>query len=133
MKHPGILLMGFFISIVCLGTDRAPLPQQNNIYVLYDNAVISRDPAHALPTKNPDSSPKVIRFGEIEFSKKWLATEYVEDLGCSHGLTLGYINPGQSNAVDGYAVVEVPASHTPENAYVSIVMPEGNTAIWKPG
>jgi len=122
-----------FISMLCRGTDRAPLPQQNNIYVLYDNAIISHDPAHALPTKNPDSSPKVIRIGEIEFSKKRLATEYVEDFGYSHGLRLGYINPGESNAVDGYIIYEVPASLTPENAYVSIVMPQGDTAIWKLG
>jgi len=122
-----------FIWMVCLGTDRAPLPQQDNIYVLYDTAVISRDPAHALPTKNPDSSPKVVRIGEIEFSKKRLDTEYIEDFGYSHGLRLGYINPGESNAVDGYVVYEVPASLTPENASVSIVMPQGDTANWKLG
>jgi hypothetical protein len=122
-----------FLSMVCRGTDRAPLPQQNNIYVLYDNAVISRDPAHALPTKNPDSSPKVIRIGEIEFSKKRLATEYIEDFGYSHGQRLGYINPGESNAVDGYIIYEVPASLTPENAYLSIILPQSDTAIWKLG
>lgn len=120
-----------FISMVCRGTDRAPLPQQNTIYVLYDNAIISHDPAHALPTKNPDSSPKVIRIGEIEFSKKRFNTEYIEDFGYSHGQRLGYINPGESNAVDGYVIFEVPASLEPENAYVSIVMPEADTAIWK--
>jgi hypothetical protein len=122
-----------FISMVCRGTDRAPLPQQNNIYILYDNAIISHDPAHALPTKNPDSSPKVIRIGEIEFSKKWLATEYVEDFGYSHGQRLGYINPGESNVVDGYIIYEVPDSLKPENAYLSIVMPQADTAIWKLG
>ena len=122
-----------FISMVCRGTDRAPLPQQNNIYILYDNAIIAHDPAHALPTKNPDSSPKVIRIGEIESSKNLLATEYIEDFGYSHGMRLGYINPGESNAVDGYSIYEVPASLKPENAYVSIVMPEGDTAIWNLG
>lgn len=122
-----------FLSMVCRGTDRAPLPQQNNIYVLYGNAVISPDPSHALPTKNPDSSPKVVRIGEIEFSKKLLDTEYIEDYGYSHGLRLGYINPGESNAVDGYIIYEVPASLTPENAFVSIVMPQSDTAVWKLG
>jgi hypothetical protein len=122
-----------FLSIVCRGTDRAPLPQQDNVYVLYDTAVISHDPAHALPTKNSDSSPKVIRIGEIEFSKKRLDTEYVEDYGYSHGLRLGYVNPGDSNAVDGYIIYEVPVSLTPENAFVSIVLPQTDTAIWKLG
>jgi hypothetical protein len=120
-----------FIWMVCQGTDRAPLPQQNNIYVLYDNAIISHDPTHPLPTKNPDSSPKVVRIGEIEFSKKRLDSEYIEDFGYSHGLRLGYINPGVSNAVDGYIIYEVPLSLTPEKAYVSIVLPEGDTANWK--
>jgi hypothetical protein len=122
-----------FISMVCRGTDRAPLPQQNNIYVLYDNAIISPDPTHILPTKYPDSSPKVVRIGEIEFSKKRFDTEFVEDYGYSHGQKLGYINPGESNAVDGYVIYEVPASLKPENAYLSIVMPQSDTAIWKLG
>jgi hypothetical protein len=122
-----------FISIVCRGTDRAPLPQQNNIYVLYDNAIISPDPTHALPTKYPDSSPKVVRIGEIEFSKNRFNTELIEDFGYSHGQRLGYINPGASNTVDGYVIYEVPASLEPENAYVSIVMPQSDTAIWKLG
>jgi hypothetical protein len=122
-----------FLSMVCKGTDRAPLPQQNNIYVLYDNAIISPDPTHALPTKYPDSSPKVVRIGEIEFSKNRFNTELIEDFGYSHGQRLGYINPGESNAVDGYVIFEVPASLEPENAYISIVMPQSDTAIWKLG
>jgi hypothetical protein len=122
-----------FISMVDKGTDRAPLPQQNNIYVQYDNTIIPSDPSHILPTKNPDSSPKVVRIGEIEFSKKRFNSEYIEDFGYSHGMKLGYINPGESNTVDGYIIYEVPASLTPENSYLSIVMPQTDIAIWKLG
>jgi hypothetical protein len=122
-----------FISMVDMGKDRAPLPQQNNIYLLYDDKILSPDPSHILPTKNPDSSPKVVRIEEVEWSKKRFDTEYVEDFGYSHGQRLGYINPGVSNAVDGYIIYEVPASLTPENAYLAIVMPQSDIAIWKLG
>jgi hypothetical protein len=119
--------------MVDMGKDRAPLPQQNNMYLLYDDAILSPDPHHILPTKNPDSSPKVVRIAEVEWFKKRFDTEYVEDFGYSHGMRLGYINPGVSNAVDGYIIYEVPESLIPENAYLAIVMPESDIAIWKLG
>jgi hypothetical protein len=122
-----------FVSMVDTGKDRAPLPQQSNMYLLYDDVISSSDPSHFLPTKNPDSSPKVVRIAEVEWSKKRFDTEYVEDFGYSHGQRLGYINPGVSNAVDGYIIYEVPESLKPENAYLAIVMPESDIAIWKLG
>jgi hypothetical protein len=130
---PGKKYLLVFISMVDMGTDRAPLPQQNTMYLLSDGAVISPDPSHILPSKNPDSSPKVVRIGEVEWSKKRFDSEYVEDFGYSHGQILGYINPGVSNAVDGYVIYEVPASLTPENAYLGIVMPQSEIAFWKLG
>jgi hypothetical protein len=122
-----------FISMVDMGKDRAPLPQQSSMYLLYDDVISSTDPTHILPTKNPDSSPKVVRIAEVEWSKKRFDTEYVEDFGYSHGQRLGYINPGVSNAVDGYIIYEVPESLSPENAYLAIVMPEADIAVWKLG
>jgi len=130
---PGKKYFLVFISMVDMGKDRAPLPQQNNMYLLYDDTILSQDPSHILPTKNPDSSPKVVRIAEVEWSKKRFDTEYVEDFGYSHGQRLGYINPGMSNAVDGYIIYEVPVSLTPEDAYLAIVMPQSDIAIWKLG
>ena len=131
---PGKKYLFIFVTIVDRGTERTPIPSQNNIYVEYNSAMISPDPTHALPTKNTDSSPKVIRVAEIEFSKKLFGnSEYVEDFGYSHGLKLGFVNPGESNAVDGYIIYEVPEELAPENAYVRIVSPGTNTAIWKLG
>lgn len=130
---PGKKYLLVFISMVGMGKDRAPLPQQSNMYLLYDDVISSTDPSHILPTKNPDSSPKVVRIAEVEWFKKRFDTEYVEDFGYSHGQRLGYINPGMSNAVDGYILYEVPESLTPENAYLAIVMPESDIAIWKLG
>jgi hypothetical protein len=130
---PGKKYILVFISMIDMGKDRAPLPQQNNMYLLHDDAILSPDPSHILPTKNPDSSPKVVRIADVEWSKKRFDTEYVEDFGYSHGMRLGYINPGVSNAVDGYIIYKVPESLTPENAYLAIVMPESDIAIWKLG
>ena len=131
---PGKKYLFIFVTIMDLGTERTPIPSQNNIYVEYESAMISPDPSHDLPRKNTDSTPKVIRVAEIEFLKKQFGnSEYVEDFGYSHGLKLGYVNPGESNAVDGYIIYEVPEELTPEKAYVRIVSPGINEAIWKLG
>jgi len=122
-----------FATMVNRGSERVLLPSPNNIYVWYNSASISPDRNHALPTKISDSPPKVIRIGEIEFSKKLFGTEYVEDFGYSYGQKIGYLNPGVSNAVDGYIVYEVPASLTPDQAYVGIVLPGTDKAVWKLG
>ncbi len=123
-----------FITIIDLGTERITIPSQNNIYVVYDGAMFSPDPNHALPTKNTDSSPRLIRVAEIEFSKKQFGnSEYVEDFGYSHGLKQDFVNPGESNAVDGYIIYEVPEDLTPENAYVRRVSPGTRETIWKLG
>jgi len=123
-----------FVAIVNRGTEHNVLPSQNNIYVEFNGAMISPDPTHDLPTKNPDSTPIMIRVAEIENYKKLFDnSEYVEDFGFSHGLMLGYVNPGESNAVDGYIIYEVPEDLTPEKAYVRIASPGTDAAIWKLG
>jgi hypothetical protein len=37
---------------------------------------------------------------------------------------------GESNAVEGYIIYEVPESLTPEKTYVTIVLPDKNEAVW---
>lgn len=119
-----------FLSFVNYGTQRAPLPPQGNIYILFDNVMIPPYVQHPLPMKNPDSTPRVVRIAEIEYSHKVYSSELVEDYGYSHGQKLEYIAPGESNAVEGYIIYEVPASLTPEKAYVLIVLPDKNQAVW---
>ena len=119
-----------FVDMVNRGTDRAPLPPQANLNIIYASATISPDPGHILPNQKADSPPSIIRIGEIEFVKKMYASEYVEDFGYSHGQKLGYITPGESNAVDGYIVYEVPATLTPQTSYLRIVLPGQDPAIW---
>jgi len=44
---------------------------------------------------------------------------------------LAYLYPKKSNAIDGYLVYEVPASLSPENAYVEIVFNGNEVGVWK--
>lgn len=37
---------------------------------------------------------------------------------------------GESNAVEGYIIYEVPESLTPEKTYVTIVLQDKNEAVW---
>jgi hypothetical protein len=119
-----------FLSMVNRGTERAPLPPQRTISVICDDAVISPYTLHPLPMKNPDSTPRIARIAEIEYSRKVYSSELVEDYGYSYGQQLAYINPGESNAVEGYIIYEVPASMTPETTYVTIALPDKSEAVW---
>ena len=122
-----------FIDMVDRGTARAPLPPQANMNILYNSDTIPPDPTHILPNQKADSPPQIVRIGEIEFTKKVYASEYVEDFGYSHGQKLGFITPGESNAVDGYVVYEVPGTLTPGTSYLRILLPGSDPAIWKLG
>ena len=130
---PGKKYLIAFIDMVDRGTDRAPLPSQANMNILCNTDILSPDPMHILPNQKADSPPQIVRIGEIEFTKKLYASEYVEDFGYSHGQKLGYITPGESNAVDGYVVFEVPGTLTPETSYLRILLPGTDPAIWKLG
>jgi hypothetical protein len=119
-----------FLTMVNRGSERAPLPTQGNIYVICDNDLISPYSLHPLPMENPDSTPRIARIAEIEYSHKVYSSEQVEDYGYSHGQKLSYINPGESNAVEGYIIYEVPASMTPEKSFVTILLPDKSEAVW---
>jgi hypothetical protein len=119
-----------FISMVNRGTERAPLPPQGNIYVISGDALISPYSLHPLPRENPDSTPRIARIAEIEYSRKLYSSEMVEDYGYSHGQKLAYINPGESNTVEGYIIYEVSSSMIPEKTYVTMVLPDKSQAVW---
>ena len=119
-----------FLSIINRGTERAPLPPHENIYVICENAVIAPYSLHPLPMKNMDSTPRIARIAEIEYFRKVHSSELVEDYGYSHGQKLGYVIPGESNAVEGYIIYEVPASMTPDKTYVTVTLPDKSEAFW---
>jgi hypothetical protein len=119
-----------FIAMVNRGTERAPLPPTGNVYVISGNDLISPYPLHPLPKDNVDSTPRIARIAEIEYSRKVYSSEMVEDYGYSHGQKLAYINPGESNAVEGYIIYEVPASMKPDSTFVTISLPDQNKPVW---
>jgi hypothetical protein len=104
-----------FLNVVNRGTDRSYPPRTSGVSVYYDGIFYYPDPTHVVPRteKTTDSAPIILRIGEIEFFHKLFGSEYVEDFGYSHGTELAYLTPGESNAIDGYIIFEVPSSLTP--------------------
>lgn len=122
-----------FIAMVNRGTERAPLPPYGNIYVISGNDLIPPYALHPLPKDTRDSidsTPRIARIAQIEYSRKVYSSELVEDYGYSHGQKLAYINPGESNAVEGYIIYEVPAPLKPENTFVTMSLPDQNKPVW---
>ena len=130
VASPGTKFLIVFLTMVNRGTERAPLPPRGNIYVLYDSAVVSPDTVHPLPKMNPNSVPSIARIAEIENSRSVYSSEQVGDYGYSQGQKLEYINPGESNAVEGYIIFDVPASVVPATTYVKIVLPDRTEGTW---
>jgi hypothetical protein len=58
-------------------------------------------------------------------------TQYDYQIG--RGGTVGYIQPGESNAADGYLIYEVPAAFSPNTTYVVSNLDFQNQAVWKLG
>jgi hypothetical protein len=47
--------------------------------------------------------------------------------------TAGWIDPAESNKVEGFILYEVPESVTPENSYIEVVFSSKAAAVWKLG
>jgi hypothetical protein len=55
------------------------------------------------------------------------------DYQIGRGGTVGYIQPGDSNAADGYLIYEVPVTFNPNTTYVVSNLDYQNMAVWKLG
>jgi hypothetical protein len=58
-------------------------------------------------------------------------TQYDYQIG--RGGIVGYIQPGGSNAADGYLIYEVPVAFDPNTTYVVSNLDYQNQAVWKLG
>jgi hypothetical protein len=58
-------------------------------------------------------------------------TQYDYQIG--RGGVVGYIQPGESNAADGYLIYEVPANFSPKTTYVVSNLDYQHQAVWKLG
>lgn len=60
-------------------------------------------------------------------------SEYTKDIGYSHSMELIYQMPGESNAIEGDIIFEVPVSLTPDKTYGEIVFNSHESAVWHLG
>jgi hypothetical protein len=58
-------------------------------------------------------------------------TQYDYQIG--RGGVVGYVQPGESNAAEGYLIYEVPATFSPNSTYVVSNLDYQNQAVWKLG
>jgi hypothetical protein len=58
-------------------------------------------------------------------------TQYDYQIG--RGGTVGYVQPGESNAADGYLIYEIPALFNPATTYVVSNLDYQNQAVWRLG
>lgn len=120
-----------YVNILNVGTAAYPYPKSNMIFDHYDGRIYTVDTSHYIPDKAGNRKATPIEIGEIQQQSDLFNSEYVEDYGYSHGTTSDFIYPGQSNAIDGYLIYEVPVSLGPEKTYVEIVFDGEDRAVWK--
>lgn len=120
-----------FANIVNRGTTAYPYPKSNRIFVHYAGSVYTVDTSHYIPDKADNRKATPVEIGEIQQQSDFFNSEFVEDYGYSHGTISDFVYPGQSNAIDGYIIYEVPASLTPDKTHVEIVFDGEDRAVWK--
>jgi hypothetical protein len=120
-----------FVSIVDKGNTRVWPPSANSIHLWYAGKEYALDPDHFLPDTVDNPHDKPIEIEELQNDHQLYSTELVSDYGYSHGEELGFVYPGESNALDGYLIYVVPASLTPDLAYVQIPFNGNDTGVWK--
>jgi hypothetical protein len=120
-----------YVVIVHEGTTAYPYPKSGNIVVYNNGNRYLVDSTHYIPNKAGDRDATPIEVLEIQQQSDYFNSEFVEDYGLSHGTTSDFIYPGQSNAIDGYLIYEVPASVSPDQTWVEIQFDSDDAAVWK--
>jgi hypothetical protein len=101
------------VRLIDRGTARARLPSQS-MFVLHG------DGGSYVQTTDRDNS-------------LWIKGIDVKQYDFYFNTTAGWIDPGESNKVDGFLLYEVPASLTPEHAYLQATFSSKAAAVWKLG
>jgi len=99
------------VRLIDRGTARALMPQTHT-FVLRSNG------AAYIETTDRDNSlwVKDISVKQYQF--------YYDDTG-------GWIDPGESNKIEGFILYEVPTDVTPQNSYISVIFTGKADAVWK--
>jgi hypothetical protein len=101
------------VRLIDRGTARALMPQTHTFVLRSgDNSYIE--------TTDRDNSLWVKGIDVKQYQY------YYEDTG-------GWIDPGESNKIEGFVLYEVPESVTPWNSYISVIFTGKDDAVWKLG
>jgi len=119
-----------FVNIVNTGNNKIWPPSTDAVHLWYAGNEYALDPEHYLPGNVRDETNRAVTIDEIQYYHQLHSADLVSDYGYSHGQKLGAIYPGESNALDGYLIYVVPASLTPDQAYVQIVFNGKDTGVW---
>ena len=128
---PGNKYLFVFAALVNHGTARVWFPTSHNIIVYYNGVMYNVDTSHYLPDRTEDIEATPVEIGEIQYRHQLIGAEYVTDYGFSHGQELAFLYPGESNAVEGYLIYEVPASLSADKSFVEIAFNGKDRAVWK--
>jgi hypothetical protein len=128
---PGTKYLFIFSSLVNHGTARVWFPTSHDIFVHYNSVIYTVDTSHYLPDRTEDIKATPVEVGEIQYRHQLIGAEYVTDYGFSNGQELAYLYPGESNAVEGYLIYEVPASLSADKSFVEIAFNGKDRAVWK--
>jgi hypothetical protein len=102
-----------FVRLIDRGTARARLPSQS-MFILHG------DGGSYVQTTDRDNS-------------LWIKGIDVKQYDFYFNTTGGWIDPGESNKIEGFLLFEVPASLTPKNAYLEATFSSKAAAVWKLG
>lgn len=109
----GNTFLFIFVRVVSTGNKAAYAPSAQQFVVSIDGIAYNYTSVH--------SSDVVI--------DNVSGTQYDYQIG--RGGVVGYVLPGDSNGADGYLIYEVPATFSPENAYIISNLDFQNKAVWK--
>lgn len=114
-------------------------PQAGNIFLfLYVRVTNTGTNAVYAPSAKQfvvSSNGEVYNYSSVRSSDvtidKVSGTQYDYQIG--RGGMVGYVQPGESNAADGYLIYEIPASFMPATTYVVSNLDYQTKAVWKLG
>lgn len=129
--QPGYKYLFVFVRMENKGTTRVWYPPSRTIAVHYNGTTYWPDQSHYLPDKSENEKDAPVEIQEIQYYQKLDGSEYIEDFGYSHGTNPDFLYPGESNALDGYIIYQVPASLSPESSYVDIPFNGQERGIWR--
>ena len=113
--HEGNIFLFVYIRVVNTGKNAVYAPSAKQFVVNSNGILYNYSPVHSSDV-TIDNVPGI---------------QYDYQIG--RGGTVGYIQPGESNAADGYLIYEIPASFTPATTYVESNLDYQTKAVWKLG